>query len=221
MKQLALTIIAAALILTGCKKEKDAEPLSSTIPPTASSGMYQFPVSIGSYWVYEAVDLDSNYTVLSISSTDSSYIANDTMIGGIQYFVKKNINLSGTTSFLSSELTGIIRDSAGYIVNQLGQFIKHDDFTNILSTYTSTTPPYTLISRMAHEDSVVNCPAGSFNTINYLGKVTITDTAFTGNPIKYNNHIMADSVGLIYKTVSFYNAPNKVGIRLLRYHIAP
>lgn len=164
--------------------------------------------------------MDSSYNILSTFSTDSIYISNDTVINGKTYFVRKSVTLSGAGMLSGMLYLEPVRDSAGYTVSVNGSFIRHDDFTNILDVYTSTTPPYTAIYRMAHKDSLVTVPAGSFSTIDYLHKVTFQDPSYVGNRVKYNHTIMANNIGIVYKSIRYSLGWNQIGLRLLRYHIA-
>ena len=215
-----IAVLSASFLISSCKK-KDAEPTSCTCSNSTSASMYHFPLTIGSYWIYESDNMDSTYNVTSVAGIDSVFIANDTMISGKQYFEKKLICLSGSSFYINTlGFPSISKDSAGYMVSPSGTFIKVDDFTDILNVKVSTVPPFTVVSKMANKDSTVTVPAGTFQTINYLGKVTIMDPAYVGNRIKYNYDIMVNNIGVIYKTSGFYASPTNIGIRLLRYHIA-
>jgi hypothetical protein len=218
MKKIAITLLSVSAIIAGCKKENEPEPVH-TCPTDPPSDKYTFKQSIGSYWIYESVNLDSNYNSLSSYSIDSVYIPRDTMINGKQYFIKESVTLSGSGMTPGMLYLAPVRDSAGYIVYVNGSYIKHDDFTNILNVYSSTIPPYTSIYRMAYKDSVVTVPAGTFSTIDYLQQITFQDPAYTGNRIKYNHTIMANGIGTVFKSMRFYMGSNQLGLRLLRYHI--
>jgi hypothetical protein len=223
MKKISIVIIASvSVFINGCKKEV-IEQCTCTNAPTPSSlnTNYHFPKTIGSYWIYENDNMDSTYNITSVAGIDSVFIKNDTVINGKTYFIKRINTLSGTYNYTNTFLKTITRDSSGYDVAPSGAFIKTDDFTNILSVKTITDPPpYTIVSRMANKDSVVVVPAGSFKTVNYFSKASMQDPNYSGNRIKYNYCIIANNVGVIYQTSSWYNSSSKLGIRLLRYHIA-
>lgn len=224
-KNVVVTIACACILgIISCKKETVEPPVCTNVntsPP--ASDQYRIPVTVGSYWIYESISMDSTNTVTSISSIDSVFIPYDTIVNGKQYSRKMSVNMSGIPSITMNMFLGnniYVRDSAGYIVNFYGKFIRHDDFTNILASQVLVSPPYSLISRMVHKDSLVTVPAGSFTTINYQENVTILEPSYPGNRIKYNNCIMADNIGIVYEDWCFYSSPSKIGVRLLRYHIA-
>jgi hypothetical protein len=223
-KNLLLIASIGVLKIVGCKKENIEAPVCNNITSSPTAQSYQFPITIGSYWIYENFTMDSTNMITSTTSIDSVFIPYDTLINGKEYARKKIVNLSNNNSIPTMEIFlgsyVYARDSAGYIVNPQGKFIKHDDFNNILSFSVITNPPHTIVARMTHKDSLVTVPVGSFTTINYQQTVTIQASSYSGNRTKYNNQIMADNIGVIYQDLSFYNSPTKLGIRLLRYHIA-
>lgn len=218
MKKISILLLLAATTFYSCKKEK-IETVENPISPGYSSNMYHFPISIGDYWIYESITLDSNYNVLSTSGIDSVYIARDTAINGKTYFIKERTSIvSGGYDFIIP--TGIERDSSGYHVNQYGGYLKHDDFTNVLNSYTNTGPPaYTRVAKMADKDSIVTIPAGTFKTINLKDKISFTDPLWTGQRIKYNNMLLAETAGMIFRNVHFASGTTSIGIRLIRYHV--
>jgi hypothetical protein len=230
-KNVIVISVFTTLVASSCKKEKDLEPVvSETTAPSANPNMYHFPLTIGSYWIYEDITVDSNNVIISHRGLDSVFVEKDTIINGKQYFKKKIVALNPTGYYVGwfFENNLISRDSSGYIVNPTGKFIKHDDFTHILDifNYNESGAAFTTTNRMAHKDSLVTVPAGTFPTINYLAKITIPDSINAKFHITYCDHILANNIGLIYKTISFYSSMTaldnrKSGIRLIRYHIAP
>lgn len=218
MKKAVIVFLSVSTLLAGCKKENEPEP-AHTCPTDPPDDKYTFKQSIGSYWIYESVNLDSSYNLISSYSVDSVYIPRDTMINGKKYFIRESVTLSGSGPSPGMINLSPVRDSAGYIVSVNGYYIRHDDFTNILDAYTVTTPPYASTSRMAYKDSLVTVPAGTFSTIDYLQEITILDPAYPYNRRKYNHTIMANGIGTIYKTMRFYMGFNQLGVRLVRYHI--
>lgn len=216
------TIIVATIFATSCKKDKDVGPIVNNNPSTTSN-TYSFPLTIGSYWIYESVNMDSSYNITSTQGIDSVFIAKDTIVNGSHYFQKRIINVNSGSSYAINyfiDTLKVVRDSAGYIVDQFGKYIKHDDFTNILNTSTYSQPQYTIVSRMTNKDSAVTVPAGTFTSINYQSKLSIQEPIYVGNRTKYSNDIMANNVGVILQTACYFQSPTKLGIQLLRYHIA-
>lgn len=212
------------LLFASCKKDSIIVT-SNSLSPTSSS--YAFPLSIGSYWIYEVIAVDSSENIISATgSFDSLYVSGDTIINLKTYYIikaaKTTFPFSGVNSIVTSTLTNIARDSSGYIVDTSGKFIEHDNFGNVLYTLTQS-PPDSLyrIGYMANEDSIVTVPAGTFTTINYQEKITVFDASYMHGIPKYCNQIMVDSVGIIYKSIPYASVFSKTAIRLIRYNIAP
>lgn len=224
MKKIASIIIllASTFILTRCKKDP-AIITPSILSPTSS--MYHFPLTVGSYWIYQAIEVDSSENILGSNYLDSLYISGDTIINLKTYVILKATNISNiysVPSIITKELAKIERDSSGYIVDTLGNYIKHDDFSGILNTLSETTPiPFIKTGYMTNQNYLVTVPVGTFTTINYQEKVIRFDSTYMYGIPKYSNHIMADSIGVIYKSITYSSCFSKSAIRLIRFHIAP
>ena len=217
-----LLLLAGTFILTRCKKDP-AIITPSLLSPTSS--MYYFPLTVGSYWIYQAIEVDSSENILGSNYLDSLYISGDTIINLKTYAILKSTNISNPfsgTSMITKELAKIVRDSSGYIVDTLGDYIKHDDFSSVLNTMNENTPiSFIKTGYMTNQGALVTVPAGTFTTINYQEKVIRFDSTYMYGIPKYSNHIMADSVGVVYKSITYSSTFNKSAIRLVRYHIAP
>lgn len=225
MKKIQLILpIFCTLFFVSCKKD----PITVTSNPiSTTSSSYAFPLSIGSYWIYETLMVDSSENIIAATgSFDSLYVSDDTIINLKTYYILKAATTTfpffGVNSVVTSTLTNIVRDSLGYIVDTSGNYIKHDDFVNILYTLTENAPD-SLYRKgyMTNKDSIVTVPAGTFTTRNYQEKIIRYDSSFMSGIPKYANQVMANSIGIVYKSIPYASFFNKSAIRLIRYNIAP
>jgi hypothetical protein len=211
------TVLLTAL-LPGCRKDSNEVP---DPPATGGPGnvqtVYNFPLTIGSYWIYEQVSLDSNLNVIATGAIDSVFICADTLIHGDTFFVFGS-QTTGSQTYLPVFILGshYLRDSAGYLVDPAGVFIEHDNFADTLdsSLVQNYLQSYYF---MRHPDSLVTVPAGTFATIDYRGDHYYLNPTFA--PYRHSHTFFADDVGVISRITFFASLPGYVQQRLLRYHI--
>lgn len=218
MRNLFLFSLLVFLIVS-CEK---TIPTGGGDTPLPTEEADYFPLSIGSYWVYEHIDIDPLGQEKVRSQTDSVIISKDTLINGAIYYV-----LEGTNYPFNGGKWGVIdilRDSAGYIVNPLGEVkLSSSNFTDTLHVKKEMHDGdllYTLSYRMEKEDVPRLVPAGTFNVINYRGTVvSYQDREDIPNP-RYLNTLYAEGVGNVLKTYFYFSSPNISEKRLLRYNIS-
>lgn len=191
-----------------CKKEKDEIP--STSPASSSVSTTFFPLTTGSYWVYERFQMDTN-GVETLVAIDSSYISGDTIINGATFsvFVGTYIDPNGIYCR---------RDSSGYIIDQYGTI--HFSSTNFIDTLrTGNTPGYYNSFYKMVPASMISTPAGALAAIDYLGTINIVYPGYLWGNTRYTHCYYSDSIGLIRETRFFLMNPNYDGRRLVRYNI--
>ncbi len=191
-----------------CKKEKDESPVPTT---SASTTANYCPRTVGSYWIYDTYNLDTN-GVETFVSTDSTYISNDSVIGGNSYSVFHG----------SAMLPGNIycrRDSSGYFIDQYGG--SYFSATNFTDTLRTTTVPGFLVSyaKMVLPAASITVPAGTYNTYDCMVTTNIVQPGYLWDTTRYTHHYFADGVGQIYETMFFLSSPNYIVRKLVRYHI--
>lgn len=206
MKKLALLIFVVTIC--SCKKEKDEIPTPAT--PSTPATTNCFPLTTGSYWIYERFNLDTN-GVETVVSVDSSYISGDTVIAGNTFSIFVG-DLLGPT-YLNFR-----RDSSGYLVDQNGTIRgSNTNFTDTLwsgSISGSGDFYYKMIPGTS-----LSVPAGTFTAFDYLGAITITQVGYPWDTSRNIHTYFADGIGLIRETTYFLSSPNYIGRRLLRYNI--
>jgi hypothetical protein len=215
-----LFVIPAVCVLSFFSCSKDPLPQSPVNPSPVSTLPYRFPLTTGSYWVYQDIRLDSNLNFIASGGTDSVFVSGDSIIGTDTFKVIKIFSDPNFPNYINPTIRPLLRDSAGYLVEPNGAFLEHDNFTDTLSTY--LIPGYiNQYGFMRHPDSLVTVPAGTFKTIDYR-----RDNYFTGSlsPIvtqrfRQCHRIFADSIGIVTEQGFYPNQPDYHVSQLLRYHI--
>ena len=196
-----------SLLIISCSKE---DPISSgeMIPDSI------IPFTVGNYWIYQSYLEDENGVLQPKSSTDSMYIESSQMINGIEYF---NVN---NYSVASSNVTTVLRDSLGYLVNDSGQIVysPNDDggvlFENVLPYHDEAN---IYISYSLESTVSLDTPAGTFETKKIVGDVDFSETNFECD--KQNLAYYADGVGRVREDLFFASSCNVLYRELLRYNI--
>lgn len=200
--------IASLLFLgvSSCKKDKDETPAPAPEAPATSN---YCPLTIGSYWIYDRFNLDTN-GVETYVSTDSCYISHDTVIGGNTYAVVHGGPIS-TFDYMR-------RDSSGYLVDQNGEvFFSSTNFTDTINTL--TIPGYLVTYSKMQPAASITVPAGTYSAYECLSTTNITQPGYLWDTTRYTHHWYADNVGLVYDSFFFLSSPNYVIRKLVRYHI--
>ena len=149
------------------------------------------PLTIGSYWVYEWVKVDTFGVESPVTFRDSVFISGDTLINGEVYSI-----VDGT--FLGSEKTKEFhRDSSGYLVNEKGETLFNpNNNTDLLWTDTIFVgeDPFVLIEySMEGATTDVTVPAGTFNCLNFQGKVISLEDDYPWGT-RYTGYYYADGI---------------------------
>ncbi len=208
-----LTTLTVALTFSSCKKDED--PIIPPTPPPSTA--YQFPITNGSYWIYQQEQTDSDGVVTQSGAIDSTYVEGDTTIGVNTYKKIRTVTGPGNQYFFFQALI-LVRDSAGYIVGTSGDFIEHTNFQDTLK-YNDYSGLLDAWYFMRHEDSSVTVPAGTFLTIDYEGHMYATDPNYPWPVPRYTHVIFADGIGKITEVLYYLSQPGYVQKRLIRYQI--
>jgi hypothetical protein len=158
MKTRILVGMYLLIVLVACNKESNV-----TIPIVKEPTYY--PLTTGSYWVYNTYKIDSLKNEELISENDTTAIIGDTNINGHQYkvFYGKKYGHG------SIKTEKYLRDSLGYIVDSNGEIVFSQ--TNFTDTLYSLVIPYdmdTLYYEFTKLQSVADekiLPAGAFDSV--------------------------------------------------------
>lgn len=215
-----LFAVLPAVLFNSCKKDKDEEPAPNPGNGNSSTTItYSFPMTTGSYWIYQHEKLDSLGNIIDAGAIDSVFISGDTVIGSNTYKKYGRVTGPGTAWYPFYAGLPVLRDSAGYQVSPDGSFIEYNNLTDTLDS--SSTPG--LIESyyaMNSPDSMLVTPAGTFQTVDYRGTHHITAANYPYSTIRYTHQFLGNGVGLVQASLFYFSSPWYMRIRLIRYHIA-
>lgn len=180
--------------------------------PLASNPQSYCPLTIGSYWVYDWYQTDSTGALFSLSTSDSCFVSNDTVIGGDTFYI-----IEGT--FRGDPSRSWLRDSSGCFISPSGRIaLSATNFTDTFYTWSSSVSGQFGYLMMAEIGETVTVPAGSFRTIN--AKYTVINTTGTwpcfGIYDEHDNQY-ALGVGLVRTAIPHTSSPScRTDLRLLR-----
>ncbi|MDA3944785.1 MAG: hypothetical protein PF694_14725 [Bacteroidetes bacterium] len=209
----AIMILLAMLFLFSCKKdENQPEP-----QPTPEEPAFNLALEIGNYWVYNHYRIDSGHIEVPMNRMDCTWVDRDTVINNFNYVILENEG-----HLLSLENKQIVRDSAGYLVNNSGEiFFSSTNFTDTLYRFVTYYPDetilYVLTAKMEKPDQPVEVEAGSFEVINFKSTIAFTQN-LGGGSTQYLNAYYADSIGMVMDTYKFASSTSYYERRLVNYH---
>jgi len=212
MRKLIVLSLTMAL-LYACQKITNSE---------ISAESSYTPMEIGKYWIYAHYLIDANGHAIPQSRTDSVIITGDTLVNGSRYYVFKGTNYPWNGS--QWQTIAMLRDSSGYLLDVNGNIrFAEDNFSEVLARKTETQNGdtlYTLTFKMEVMSGMITVPAGSFETLNYRGTVTMPhERPGIQNP-RYINTLYAKETGKILETYFFLNDARINEKRLLRQGLA-
>lgn len=182
--------------------------------PTSSS---YFPLAIGNYWVYEITNYDYNiFSGVVFDQKDTMRVLGDTLIRNHTYFAIES-DARWYTPFQTVKETSYYRDSAGYIVNSLGNVkFSATDLDNTLFIWELQPTDYYI--EYSVQDSIIQqfTPAGLFDCLDFKG------VPYTPNRQDRSVHnCYSAGVGLIYETSIYASGSTNVEFRraLYDYHL--
>lgn len=207
------------LLIVSCENN---DPKPGIDEPVVTPDHSYFPLTIGSFWVYQHLTINPDGIETLWEETDSIVVSKDTLINDRLYYVFEGTNYPFNGRDWG--IVDILRDSMGYIVNQHGDVkLSFENFTDTLYVKTENHQDqllYTLSFKMEREDVQLGVPAGTFHVINYKGTlISARESESVPNP-RYLNNYFASGVGNVLKTYYYLSSPNAIEKRLLRYHIA-
>ena len=203
-----LLLSCLAMLVFSCK---DDDTTTGPIPATD-----YFPLTTGSYWVYDWYTIDTDGVETLYGRTDTVKVTGDTMLNGFEYAI-----VEGTS--LGSKFINFYRDSSGYLgdawsetpefVTTLDHDLGQDTirFGEVLAFWKSQS--------MEAELETVSVPAGTFESC--LVKVQ------TLHPLEFDIQAgvrtypfhYAKGVGLVKYRTSFLSSFDYLESRLVEYNI--
>lgn len=206
MKRSFILVIAVLSILTiSCKKT--ANDITSVTKPN------YYNLKVGNYWIYQRNTLDSNGVAIPENHWDSVHIEKDTIIRGNTYYKQWEEIAIGL------QLPSFLRDSSGYLVNNLGYKLCSDDnFTDTIGLDTNNLWLFKGYVKMTGRDSLVTIPAGTFQSITCRMRVVPTQPS-DPHPVRYAYDVYGKNIGRIKTHNFYYNGGQQFEKRLVRYKV--
>lgn len=214
--------IGASLSLASCKKDDvddevtpssescTSDPTSSVVPSTN-----YHPLSIGSYWIYEWVQIDTLGNETPMNQIDTVTVIGDTVINGNTYAELYGTWLSPQPRYWYK------RDSAGYLITNFGGAI----FT---TTSTSDTLGFSDFQigiswkMMAPNTGPIFTPAGTFpEVLSVRSDFYHQDPNYPWGIPRTTFGYFAENVGLVQESHYYVSTPDLIVQRLTEYYIAP
>ncbi len=204
-----LTLSILLIFIFSCKRE--------TVIPTCESGTSNsyFPMSVGSYWVYQWYKVDSSGTEeLMEGKIDTISIIKDTLIGSSIYKKIKENN----SQIFSPMVIQYRRDSLGYLVDPNNNiYFSSSNFTDTLRIINNNN--FKIIYKMEIPNTPIETPAGIFDCLNFQGEVT----PFI--PVDWSteriNTYYSRGVGKVQESTFYFSSANETQLqrRLIEYNI--
>lgn len=158
MKTRILVGMYLLVVLVACNKE------SNVTNPVIEEPTY-YPLTTGSYWIYNTYKIDSLKNEELISENDTTAIIGDTIINGHQY----KVFYGKRYGHMEIKTEKYLRDSLGYIVNSNGKIVFcQTNFTDTLYSVAIPNSLDTLYYEFTEMQSVVEeiiLPSGAFDSI--------------------------------------------------------
>jgi len=203
------TISILLLFIFSCKKE-------TVIPPCESQIVRSyFPMEVGSYWIYQWVEIDSSgMEELLDGKIDTVTIVKDTLIGTSSY--KK---IQENNSFITAPIViKFRRDSLGFLIDPNNNiYFSSSNFTDTLRIV--NTSNFKIIYKMEAPNAPIETIAGIFDCLNFQGEVT----SFV--PVNWSTQLIntyySRGVGKIQENNFYFGSADQVQYhrRLIEYHL--
>ena len=211
MKPTFLALLFLAILISCKDKNDDDLTLGSN-----NQVVNYFPLTVGSYWVYDWVRVDTLGVEHPFGNRDSIYISGDTIINGIEYAIVE-------TSLFGDERTQEYhRDSSGFLINHNGEILFDPiNSTDLLwiDTIFAGSDPYVLIEySMEGTMTNIEVPSGMFDCLNLQGKMIPQQNNYPWGT-RYKRDYYADGVGKVQSKIFFYLSPDDLFSKLVSYHI--
>jgi len=209
-------LIAAISTVTilGCSKEEIIEVENT--PSSSNQSTAHMPLAIGNYWIYDTYSIDTLGNETLSNTSDSAFIARDTIINGATYYlVEGDFNARiAVGSYLRNEENSLVNfyGSILFTTNNIGSIFSRDTISIgggeyiYLSTWVNT------------QSASITVPAGTFNAYDKETEVVATQTEYPWGTRSFHTYYNKN-VGAILNQYYYYSSPNVNESRLVRYHL--
>ncbi|MGB0404194.1 MAG: hypothetical protein ACPGEG_08865 [Salibacteraceae bacterium] len=208
-------ILVFAFILvsiSSCKKDKVLEPNCES-----DLDSNYFPLSVGSYWVYDSYKIDSLGNEVKEKYQGRIEVVSEINIGGINY---KSLYAEGI--YLGKTNPLHVRDSSGYIVSDQGEVLmSYRHFNKVLESGIDSTSQGEIIVRKSsvmYENQIKSTALGTYGTLENKMSFMLYEKYPGASSTFY-----ANGVGIFIKQVHYthpwINEKSYLEYRLVDYRI--
>ncbi len=207
MKNL-IALFSIICLLASCRKDVLETPPAAN-PPAVNSANDYFKLTVGNYWVYDNVKIDTLNVETILSSTDSAYVSADTVYRGNTYH-----------ELFDFYYTVWLRDSSGFMVDTTGKIY----FTNqvfdlpLAFNYFGGSLGYSESMTVSSPVSVA-VPAGTFNSYDWKTTAHCLQPSYPWAPIRYGHDYYSLGIGKVKQEYFYYSQPDRYERRLTHYHV--
>ncbi len=208
-------LLIAIVMLSACKKDDGDDEI--TVTPTTPQ---YFPLTVGSYWVYEIFKGDTLGHYVSTGKFDTVFVAKDTLINGQTYALFKGTRY-GVGPIIN---LNAYRVQGDFIINSNNRYLlSWADFTNTIDKDSLIHPDGTMVFRyeakMQSGLKSVQVPAGNFQALERVTQIHYTIPGMP-HPLRDYSKFFVEDVGMVideygYSGTWFITYQK----RLVRYHI--
>lgn len=227
MKKVVLTTLSIIAFIVSCKKSTEPEAIVENQNCSSGSSVERadYPISIGSYWIYDCYKvIDSSGVESLIRSSDTTRVIGDTVINGEIYSIFRGLKFP----MASLVHDWYLRDSSTYIVdNYQGVTYGTWPCSDTINYFESNN--YIQWSSCSGVDEQNSVDAGVFDTKRIRYHCMFTDGASISqclsDSVSHNAgaEFYAKEVGLVQTNIGYstqINCSHFEG-RLIEYYIAP
>jgi len=208
---LFVILITTSITISSCKKEK--APGNETNEEPAITTNEYFPVSVGSYWVYEFDMHPLNGSVNDYNSIDTLKVIGDTLIDDENYFIFKTDRPAANTIYYR-------RINQGEVIAPSGDLVCPPDnsYTGIYNDYHAVSGTDT--AYYYWEDftgyETINSSFGS--AYSYIQKTVHREYSPSSGGLHTSDTMYYSPIGILQRSYSYFSGGKWVGT-LVDYHL--
>ena len=220
MKFVFALIPLSILFFSSCKKD-EMQTDEGCAPLAVPDYM---PLTIGSYWVYDDIIIDSLGNETSINHRDSIWVAFDSVINNETYAAIKGVYSPLNMPTSPDSIIMLLRDSSGYLVDYTGEIqFAAPNLTDTIDSGIALTGTDTLFEWHQQMNPIVQSitvQAGTFNALDFQTTYFSYMMLAPPNP-RVHHKFMAEDIGIIMQSYSYASQKNThIEKRLINYYIA-
>lgn len=202
-------LITATLVFTACKKDEVNEPEDNQETTITTNDYY--PITIGSYWVYEFDLHEANGTIQDNNDIDTLKVTGDTVIDGETYFVFHTDQPSPDTEFYRRINDGEVRSSSGALVCP-----RDNSYSGIYNEFYATQGSDTTYHQWSEFEGYKTVTTSFGSTYDCIQRTIYNEIYQTNDTVV--DTLYFSPIGILQRSASYFSGAKLVGT-LIDYHI--